>query len=31
LLPRLRDRAVFEQGTCVRLTLRADEVVIWPR
>jgi ABC-type Fe3+/spermidine/putrescine transport system ATPase subunit len=30
-LPRPRDRAVYQQGARVRLTLPANEVVIWPR
>jgi hypothetical protein len=30
-LPRPRDRAVYRQGARIRLTLPADEVVIWPR
>ena len=30
-LPRPRDRAGYAQGASVRLTLPADEVVIWPR
>jgi ABC-type Fe3+/spermidine/putrescine transport system ATPase subunit len=30
-LPRPRDRAVYEEGARVRLTLPANEVVIWPR
>jgi hypothetical protein len=30
-LPRPSDRAVYEQGARVRLTLPANEVVIWPR
>ncbi len=30
-LPRPRDRAVYGQGARIRLTLPANEVVIWPR